>query len=115
MKEPSQKELDRKRRSSGIPETPLPQISWDDSQMASSYANVVNAHSSREEVTLFFGTHGWKPAEGKKVAVKLSNRLILNPRAAKRLLNLLAAVIAEYERRFGAINIGPTEERHPES
>jgi hypothetical protein len=115
MKEPSQNEPDRKRKSTGIPETPLPQIHWDDSQMASSYANVVNAHSSREEVTLFFGTHGWKPAEGKKVAVKLSNRLILNPRAAKRLLTLLAAVIAEYERRFGAINIGPAEERHPES
>jgi hypothetical protein len=28
---------------------------------------------------------------------------------------LLAVVIAEYERRFGAINIGPAEERHPES
>ena len=81
MKEPSQKEPDRKRKSSGIPETPSPQVDWDDSQMASSYANVVNAHSSREEVTLFFGTHGWKPAEGKKVAVKLSNRLILNPLA----------------------------------
>jgi hypothetical protein len=114
MKEPSQKEPDRNRKSSGIPETPLPQIHWDDSQMASSYANVVNAHRSREEVTLFFSTQGWSPAEGKKVAVKLSNRLILNPRAAKRLLTLLGAVIAEYERRFGAINIGPTEERHPE-
>jgi hypothetical protein len=83
--------------------------------MVSSYANVVNAHSSHEEVTLFFGIHGWKPAEGKKVAVKLSNRLILSPRAAKRLLNLLAAVIAEYERRFGAINTGPAQERHPEN
>jgi hypothetical protein len=67
MKEPSQKEPDRNRKSSGIPETPLPQIHWDDSQMASSYANAVNAHSSREEVTLFFGTQGWNPAEAKRL------------------------------------------------
>ncbi len=115
MKEPSQKEPDRKQSPSGEPETALPQIHWDDSQMASSYANVVNANSSREEVTLFFGTQRWNPAEGKKVVVNLSNQVILNPRAAKRLLTLLAAVIAEYERRFGAINISPSEERRPES
>jgi hypothetical protein len=67
MKQPSQKEPDRNRKSSGIPETSLPQIHWDDSQMASSYANAVNAHSSREEVTLFFGTQGWNPAEAKRL------------------------------------------------
>jgi hypothetical protein len=66
MKEPSQKEPDRKRRSSGIPETPSPQVDWDDSQMASSYANVVNAHSSGEEMTLFFGTHGLETSLGQK-------------------------------------------------
>src|SRR5262245_44852677 len=82
------------------------QIRWDDSQMSSSYANVVNATSSREEVTLFFGTNRtWNAAEIDKVIVNLSNRVILNPHAAKRLLTLLAAVLAEYERRYGKINI----------
>jgi hypothetical protein len=47
--------------------------------------------------------------------VSLSNRIVLNPHAAKRLLTLLAAVIAEYERRFGAININPRQEHLPES
>ena len=35
----------------------LPDVTWDDSAMVSTYANVVNAASSREEVTLFFGTN----------------------------------------------------------
>jgi hypothetical protein len=90
-------------------------IRWDDSQMASSYANVVNATSSREEVTLFFGTNRtWSAAEIDNVVVSLSNRIILNPHAAKRLLTLLAAVLAEYERRYGAINISPRQDQHPE-
>ena len=90
-------------------------IRWDDSQMASSYANVVNATSSREEVTLFFGTNRtWSAAEIDNVVVSLSNRIILNPHAAKRLLTLLAAVLAEYERRYGAINISPRQDQLPE-
>jgi len=106
------------RESEGRPasaEATPPQIYWDDSQMASTYANAVNANSSREEVTLFFGTsRTWNAAELDKVVVSLSNRIILNPHAAKRLLTLLAVVIAEYERRFGPINISPRQEHLPE-
>ena len=31
-----------------------PRVKWEDANMRSSYANVVNATSSREEVTIFF-------------------------------------------------------------
>jgi len=114
MKEQLLKDTERKARPGGG-EATMPQIHWDDSQMASSYANVVNANSSREEVTLFFGTsRTWNAAELDKVVVSLSNRIILNPHAAKRLLTLLAVVIAEYERRFGTINISPRQEHLPE-
>ena len=34
-----------------------PTVDWDDSNMSTSYANVVNASSTREEVTQFFGTN----------------------------------------------------------
>jgi hypothetical protein len=115
MNESAVKETERKGRPGGA-DGSMPQIQWDDSQMSSSYANVVNANSSREEVTLFFGTNRtWNAAELDKVVVSLSNRIVLNPHAAKRLLTLLAAVIAEYERRFGAININPRQEHLPES
>jgi Protein of unknown function (DUF3467) len=118
MAEQAQKDSERKVKvaSKTAGEGTQPQIRWDDSQMASSYANVVNATSTREEVTLFFGTNRtWSAAEIGNVVVSLSNRIILNPHAAKRLLTLLAAVLAEYERRYGAVNISPRQDQLPES
>ena len=84
-----------------------PKVNWDDSQMSTSYANVVNAVSSREEFTLFFGTNQTWNAQDSEFRVKLSDRVILNPHAAKRLLTLLAAVMKEYEKRYGSVNIDP--------
>jgi len=93
----------------------LPDVQWDDSGMVSTYANVVNATSSREEVTLFFGTNRtWNVSKAESVAINLSNRIILNPHAAKRLHMLLTAVLAEYERRFGKIVIGSRPDMPPE-
>ena len=80
-------------------------VRWDDSKMKSTYANVCNAASTREEVTLLFGTNQTWHAGGKEVIVELSDRIILNPFAAKRLSGLLNAVIKQYEDRFGAIDI----------
>ena len=92
-----------------------PDVKWDDSAMVSTYANVVNATSSREEVTLFFGTNRtWNVSKSETVAISLSNRIILNPHAAKRLHILLTAVLAEYERRFGKIVIGTRPDMPPE-
>ncbi len=82
-----------------------PSVKWEDAQMVTSYANVVNAVSSREEFTLFFGTNQTWNAKDSEFHVQLSNRVILNPHAAKRLLTLLAAVMKEYETRFGKVNI----------
>ena len=84
-----------------------PMVNWDDSQMQSSYANVVNASSTREEVMLFFGTNQtWNPTPDRKFEVKLNDRVVLNPHAAKRLWILLGAILKEYETRFGTINMG---------
>ena len=83
-----------------------PQVRWDDSKMQSSYANVVNATSSREEVTIFFGTNQtWNPSD-KEVTVQLTDRIILNPFAAKRLMLLLRNVLGDYEKRYGTLDIG---------
>lgn len=82
-----------------------PRVKWDDSNMRSSYANVVNATSSREEVTIFFGTNQtWSPNDG-EFTVQLSERIILNPFAAKRLILLLGSVLKEYESRYGVLEI----------
>lgn len=80
-------------------------IEWDDSQMRTSYANVCNALSTREEVTLVFGTNQAWHADQDKVTVTLSNRLILSPYAAKRLNVLLTRLLETYEDRFGSLDI----------
>mgnify|MGYP003700646441 CR=1 FL=1 len=80
---------------------------WDDSQMTSSYANAVNVVSTQEEVMLFFGTNQtWDASQGeRKVSVQLSDRIILNPLAAKRLATMLNGVLQQYEERFGKLTI----------
>lgn len=82
------------------------QIRWIEAAMQTAFANVVNVQSTREQVDLFFGTNRtWNPEAGGEVTVDLSHRVILTPFAAKRLAAVLGNVLAEYESRFGAIDI----------
>lgn len=84
--------------------TNAPTIRWDDSKMRSTYANVCNVSSTREEVTLLFGTNqAWRAGQ-KEVGIELTDRIIVSPFAAKRLSLLLSGVVAEYEKRFGALD-----------
>ena len=83
----------------------IPQVKWDDSSMNTAYANVCNVASTREEVTLLFGTNQTWHAGQKEVTVQLSDRIILNPFAAKRLALLLANIVNQYEKKFGEIAI----------
>ena len=63
-------------------------VHWATTNMRTTYANVSNVTSTREEVT-----------------VELSDRIILNPYAAKRLLLVLKNVLDQYESRFGQLKI----------
>lgn len=84
----------------------VPKVNWDDSAMKSSYANVCNVTSTREEMTLYFGTNQTMyTGQEKEVTVQLNDRVILNPYAAKRLLLLLNRVVGEYEKRYGALDL----------
>ncbi|MCP3883598.1 MAG: DUF3467 domain-containing protein [Sulfitobacter sp.] len=78
-------------------------VRWDDSDMSTSYANVCNVSSTREEVTLLFGTNqSWHTGQ-EEVVIKLSDRLIVSPYAAKRLSLLLQNIVEQYEQRFGPL------------
>ena len=80
-------------------------IKWDDSNMRSSYANVCNVTSTREEVVMLFGMNqAWNRGQ-KEVTIQLTDRIVVSPYAAKRLAMLLDGVIKEYESRFGTLNI----------
>ena len=80
-------------------------LRWDDSNMTSTYANVCNVSSTREEVTLLFGTNQTWHTGQPELTVQLSDRIILNPFAAKRLSMLLNNIMKEYESRFGLLQI----------
>ena len=82
------------------------QLRWDDQRMATTFANVVNIQSNREQVDLFFGTNQtWNAANEKTLTIELTNRIILSPFAAKRLWLGLAGVMREYEERYGKLGL----------
>ena len=87
-------------------------IKWDDAAMKSSYANVCNVTSTREEVVMLFGINqAWNRGQ-KEVTIQLTDRIIVSPFAAKRLVTLLDGVVKEYEKRFGALNVeGPAAQK----
>ena len=90
---------------------PTPQIRWDDSKMQSSYANVCNVSSTREEVVLLFGVNQAWQRDQSEVVVQLTNRVILSPYAAKRMTVLLSNIVREYESRFGVLSV---DQRRPD-
>ena len=80
-----------------------PQAKLDMSQLKSSYCNVANVTSTREEVVLNFGINqNWDLAQ-KAMDVELLHRVILSPFAAKRLNTMLTKLLQEYESRYGAL------------
>jgi hypothetical protein len=88
-------------------------INWDESQMKTSYANVCNVTSTREEVTLLFGTNQTWIFGQNSLNIQLTNRIILNAFAAKRLTLLLNQIVADYEARFGELSLEAPEPRDP--
>ena len=83
-----------------------PKIVWDDSDMRSVYANVSNVAGGREEVVLLFGMNQAWHAGQKEVKVQLTDRIVLSPFAAKRFSMLLNNVLQDYEKRYGALEVG---------
>lgn len=83
-----------------------PSVQWNDKEMATHFANVVNVQSTREQVDLFFGMNRtWNVADAGQLVVDLTNRIVLTPFAAKRLWTVLGGVLREYEARHGALDI----------
>jgi len=80
-------------------------VTWDDAKMRTTYSNVCNVATTREEIMLLFGTsQAWSGSNVEEVTVELSDRLLLNPVAAKRLLLLLSKSIENYEQTYGSLD-----------
>lgn len=96
---------EEKKAAPAVTGTTVPIVKWDDSTMSTVYANVCNVTGTREEVALLFGTNQTLFTGQKEVTVKVTNRVVLSPYAAKRLQILLSEVIRQYESRFGELEI----------
>jgi hypothetical protein len=75
----------------------------DTSALKSSYCNVCNATSTREEVVLNFGVNQDWDRGPDGLDIQLLHRIILSPFAAKRVTELMANLMKEYEARYGEL------------
>jgi hypothetical protein len=76
-------------------------IRWDSSDTRNAYANVFNVTAVREEIMLLFGESHSLDKDEKEV--RLTNRILLNPFTAKRLLILLQNAVQKHESKFGLL------------
>ena len=83
----------------------VPKVRWHSDNLNSSYANVCNVTGTQEEMVLNFGVnHTWDRGT-QEVEIQLTNRVILSPFTAKRLMVLLSRLINEHESRYGEIKL----------
>lgn len=80
------------------------QLRFRTENLKSSYCNMANATSTREEVVLNFGINqSWDQAHADTLEVDLQHRIILSPFAAKRLTTALQQLMQDYEQRHGKL------------
>jgi hypothetical protein len=75
--------------------------------LKSSYCNMCNATSTREEVVLNFGLNqNWDQptARPNELEVDLQHRVVQSPFAAKRLSEALGKLVGDYEARYGKLD-----------
>ncbi len=80
-----------------------PAVRWDTAELKSTYCNVANATSTRQEVVLNFGVNENRDRPRAELGIELLHRVILSPFAARRLQQLLTKLVTEYESRHGEL------------
>lgn len=80
------------------------QVQFDTANLKSSYCNVCNGSSTREEVVVNFGINDAWETGGDKLRVRLEHRIVMSPFAAKRLRDMMTRLIDEHESRYGKLD-----------
>ncbi len=78
-------------------------IRWDSSNMRSHYPKVLNVSTAQEEITLSFGGDQTQKADHDEEGYQVSDRIVMSPFTAKRLVALLNDVIRTYEAKYGPL------------
>jgi len=79
------------------------QVAFNTSNLKSSYCNVCNGSSTREEVVINFGVNDSWDMNRSKIEVDLEHRIVMSPHAAKRLADMMNRLISEHEQRYGKL------------
>ena len=80
-----------------------PKAKWNTENLKSSYCNICNVTTTREEVVMNFGLNSsWDRAQP-EMEIDLTHRIVLSPFATKRLSEVLVKLIKEYESRYGEL------------
>lgn len=82
---------------------PPNQVKFDTANLKSSYCNVCNGSSTREEVVVNFGVNDSWDNGAHQLEVKLEHRIVMSPYAAKRLRDMLVRLVDEHETRYGPL------------
>lgn len=80
------------------------EIQVDDTGAATLYSTTSRVWGSAEEIYLDFGGN-LRPAGPSRAVLKVEQRVILSPWAAKRLAIALSQVVANYERLYGTLEL----------
>lgn len=79
-------------------------VKFDTSELKSSYCNVCNGTSTREEVVINFGVNTTWDMARDKLEVSLQHRIVMSPHAAKRVRDMMIRLIDEHESRYGKLS-----------
>lgn len=78
-----------------------PRVKINHQHMKSSYSNVCNVSSTREEVVLNFGmNHSWDRQDS-ELEIELHHRIAMSPHAAARLHQMIGTMLEQYRDRYG--------------
>lgn len=87
---------------------PQRSIRLDTSGLDTVYANFFAVAGSPDDVALYFGASSMLPGASEPM-VRLSQRVMMIPSAAKRLMLALQQTIKQHEERFGPIELPPMQ------
>ena len=86
------------------------QVSVEDTDTPTLYSSQARVWGGTEDLTIdFLGR--LRPTSPKSALIKVEQRVILNPYAAKRLAMLLTQTVQQYERAFGHIELDEQKRR----
>ena len=75
----------------------------DDNNMKSSYCNVCNVTSTREEVVLNFGLNQTWDRGADGLEIELHHRIIMSPYGIKRLYAMIGDLLEAHEKKYGRL------------